>query len=110
MLCHFLSHISLLYSVRLTDLKQIDCQIFLQHIWVYSGLTENCNVESATMVSHVQIPLHSKRRDTLLQRGKGSWEGLVNKEFLVFHCLAPSQEREVLKYFFSAGFCYCHRM
>ena len=70
MLCHFLSHISVPYSVRLTDLKQIDCQIFLQHIWVYSGLTENCNLQSATMVSHVQIPLHSKRSDMLLQRGE----------------------------------------
>ena len=60
MLCHFLSHISLLYSVRLTDLKQIDFQIFLQHIWVYSGLTENCNLESATMVSHVQIALTAR--------------------------------------------------
>ena len=46
------------------DLKQIDCQLFLQPEWVYSGSAENCNLGSATTVSHAQVP-HGKRRRTL---------------------------------------------
>ena len=38
------------------DLKQIDCQLFLQQKWVYSVSAKNCSSRSATMVSHVQIP------------------------------------------------------
>ena len=52
------------------DLKQIDCQLFLQQKWVQSELAENCNLRSATMVSHVQVP--SWQEENTFQREKGS--------------------------------------
>ena len=42
--------------VVFVDLKQIDCQMYLQQKWVYLGSAENCNSGSATRVSHVQAP------------------------------------------------------
>ena len=38
------------------DLKQIECQIFLQQRWVYLASSESCNSGSVPMVSHVQFP------------------------------------------------------
>lgn len=43
--------------------------------WVYLGTKRNCNLEHETMVGHVQV--HQNKEEDLLQRGKGSWKGLV---------------------------------
>ena len=56
------------------DLKQIDCQIFLQERWIYSGSAENCNLGSATMVSFRQVPAQQGEENSFIE-GKGSWEG-----------------------------------
>lgn len=39
-----------------TDLKQMDCLIFLLQKWIYLGLAKNCNIGSATTASHMQVP------------------------------------------------------
>ena len=52
------------------DVKQVDCQLFLQQRWVYSGSTENCNSESATMESYVQIPPQQGKENTLERERK----------------------------------------
>ena len=47
------------------ELKQIDCQIFLQQRLVYLGSAENCSSGSATMMSHVLVPIwqvHQKQQ------------------------------------------------
>ena len=36
------------------DLKQIDDQMYPHTRWVYSGRTEDCNLASAIMLSHVK--------------------------------------------------------
>ena len=77
------------YKVFL-DLKQIDWQIFLRQMWVYSGSAENCNLGSATMGSHMQVPT----QNMFIEQGRKLGEGaVVNKEFMAFHCLSSCQER-----------------
>ena len=44
------------------DLKQIDCQMFLQQRCFYLGSVENYNLRSANMASHVQIPTWQGRK------------------------------------------------
>ena len=39
-----------------TDLKQTDCQIFIQQKWICLGSVENCNSRCATMESLMQVP------------------------------------------------------
>lgn len=53
---------------ELYDLKQIDCQIFIQQNQVYLPSGENCNSESESMVSHEQV-LHMTREECFY-RGK----------------------------------------
>lgn len=52
------------------NLKQVDCQVFLQQRWIYSGSAENCSSESATMVSHMQVPYCKGQRKLLQRWGK----------------------------------------
>ena len=52
------------------DLKQIDCQLFLQQRWVYSGSAENCNLGSATMVSQGQVPTCQEKESTFIEGGR----------------------------------------
>ena len=81
------------YSLlRFVDLKQIDCQIFLQQRGVYSELAENCNSRSTNVGSHVQVPAW-QGEDTLPGR-KGSWEG-SSQESTAFPWLSPCQERSL---------------
>ena len=44
------------------DLKQTDCRISLQQRWVYSGSVQNCNLGSATMGIHVQVPQKNEKK------------------------------------------------
>ena len=74
------------------DLKQTECQIFLQQRWVYSGAAGNSNSGSKTMVSRMQVS-HNKGMRTLLQKGKGSWEGFSKQSWWLFYWLSPCQER-----------------
>lgn len=43
------------------DLKQIDCQSFLQQRWVYQKSAEICSSGSATKRSHVQVPMWCRK-------------------------------------------------
>ena len=40
-------------AILVVDLKQTDCQIFLQQRWVYLGSAKNYTSESATIASHL---------------------------------------------------------
>ena len=57
------------------DLKQMNYQLFLKQKWVYSGSAKYCNLGSATMANHMQVPPNRERR-ILLQRGKRKLGGL----------------------------------
>ena len=59
-------------AFRNVDLKQIDCQLFLQQKCVYSQSTKTCNLGSVTMASHTSsMPLEDSYRE-----GKRKLEGL----------------------------------
>ena len=68
---------TLFSSIRSIDLKQIDCQLFLQQNLLYSGSLENYSWGTCNHVSQAQLLFlfffFFKNR-ILLQRGKGSWE------------------------------------
>ena len=53
--------------VFFVDLKQTNCQMFLQERWVYSRSKVTCNSGSPTMTSHVQVPGGQGRRMFLRQ-------------------------------------------
>lgn len=55
------------------NLKQRDCQLFLQQKWAYQAPVKNCNSVLQPWGATVQVPQNEKRR-TVLKRGKGSWE------------------------------------
>ena len=75
----------------IVDLKQIDCQIFLQQKWICSGSAENCNLGCATMMSHVQVSTW-QGKETVFTGRKRKLEG-YSKLSLAFHWLSPYQER-----------------
>ena len=52
----------------------------------FSGSSENCNSESATMLSHVQVPSKMQRRT--LGEGRGSWESYSRQESMTFSQLS----------------------
>ena len=84
-------------------LKPVDCQIFLQQRWVYSGSTENCNSGSATVARHIQF-LHGKGRRIFIER-KWKVGGPVNTESMAFLWLTLYQERRVV-FLLPVVFCY----
>lgn len=57
------------------DLKQIDCQIFLQQKWVYSGSAENHSLGSATVASFRRVPAQ-QGEESYFYRGKRKLGGL----------------------------------
>ena len=63
----------------LVDLKQTDCQLFLQQRWVYSGSIENCSLWSAIMVSHAQVPQTARERECFYRKEKGVGRAIINK-------------------------------
>ena len=73
------------------DLKQMNCQLFLQQRWVYSESSKNCNSRLATKANQVQVPTW-QRKELLLQKGRGSWKS-CSKQHVAFHWLSPYQER-----------------
>lgn len=74
------------------DLKQTNCQVFLQQRRIYSGSAKNCNWGPTNVMSHVQVPTQ-QGKEKLLQRGKGSWGPRVIEEPMASHWLSPHQER-----------------
>lgn len=63
----------------LAGLKQTDWQMFLQQRWVYSGSAENGNLWSATMVSHMLVPVQQGKEDIFNREEKGIGTARVNK-------------------------------
>ena len=57
------------------DLKQVDCQLFLQQKWVYTGSTKNCNSGPATMASHMQVRAQQREAKSF-KEGKRKLGGL----------------------------------
>lgn len=53
----------------------------------------NCNLESAALAIHLQVPLQKWREHYYRAEGKGRWTGVVNKELTTFHWLNPHLER-----------------
>ena len=51
------------------DLKQIDCQIFLQQRWVYLRSAETCHLGSIIMMRHLQIPA-GQGKENVFAKGK----------------------------------------
>ena len=93
--------------LTVVDLKQIDCQIFLQPRWIYSGSPENCSLGSATVGSHMQVP-EGEGRNTFIEGEKEAGRATVNKEFKAFHWLSPCQERRGV-ILLPLGLRYYHR-
>ena len=71
-----------------------DCQICFQQRWISLESAENCNLGSATMMSHVQVP-RGKEGRTLIQRGKGIGRAMVKKESMDFQWLSLCLKRRV---------------
>ena len=57
------------------DLKQIDCQIFLQQRWAHFRSAENYSPGAAIMVSHVQVLAKQVKEDPFIE-GKRKPGGL----------------------------------
>ena len=70
------------------DLKQIDCWELLQQ---KDGFIQDQQRNATGSLQPMEVP----ERGPLLQKGKGSWEDLANKESVAFHWLNPRQERRV---------------
>ena len=51
------------------DLKQINCQLFLQQKWVYSSSAKNCSSESATIANRMQV-LSKNGKENSFIKGK----------------------------------------
>ena len=62
------------------DLKQRECQIFLQQRWVYLESSESCDSGSVPMVSHVQLP--RRRGKGPSKAGKRKLAGLCSAKSL----------------------------
>ena len=60
------------------DPKQIDCQIFLPQRWVNLGSAENCNLGSATMVSHREVPKQQGKENSYKEE-KEVGRAIVNR-------------------------------
>ena len=52
------------------DLKQIDCQIFIQQRRVYWESAENCNSGSAIMASYMHIPTCQRKQRIFIERNR----------------------------------------
>ena len=75
---HFLDNIWCgvsFHIVACVDLKQIDCQLFLQQRRIYLGSAENCHLGSASMVSQMQVPALQGKENTFIE-GKRKLGGL----------------------------------
>ena len=79
---------------RLTDISPA-----MMRSPAYLRLAENCNSQSATMVSHLPSPPTAREGDCFLdRRGSWEWEGYrgkkkKKKEFMALCWLNPCQER-----------------
>ena len=62
------------------DLKQRECQIFLQQRWVYLESSESCDSGSVPMVSHVQLPRRQGKGPS--KAGKRKLAGLCSAKSL----------------------------
>ena len=83
-----------IYKALDIDLEQIDCQVLFQQRWGYLGSAKNCNLGSATMVSHMQF-LAREGEENSKHRGKGSWEGCSKKSpWLFIGWVLASKEEE----------------
>lgn len=71
------------FQLGFVDLKQVNCQLFLQQRWIYWG---------SVNMSHMQLLQGRGRR--MLER-KRKMGGIVNKESGTIHKLSPCQERRV---------------
>ena len=69
------------FPLRLFELKQIEWQIFLQQRWVGPG--ENCNLGSATMVSHWNSHSH-KEWEGFYREEMEDGKAIINKESMAF--------------------------
>ena len=76
------------------DLKQTDCQVFLQQRWAYQGSAENCNSGPATMVSHIQSLPEQGKENFLIERKTEIGRARVNSVSMGFHQLTLCQERK----------------
>ena len=64
-------------GIPFVDLQWIDYQVFLQQRWVYLGATENCNLRSAFLMSHMQVSTQKGNVNTFIE-GNGSGKAGVN--------------------------------
>ena len=80
--------------------------MFFQQRWVYLELAENCDLGSAAMARHMQVPMGHGKENAFIQR-KGKLGGLciINEESVTFHGLSSCQERRGT-FLLPCGFCY----
>ena len=74
------------------DLKQTNCQVFLQQRWVYSGSAENCNWGPTNVIAMCKFP-HSKGRKSFYREEKEVGGARVIEEPVASHWLSPHQEK-----------------
>lgn len=63
------------------DLKQMNCQLFLQQRWVYSESSKNCNSRLATKANQVQVPT-GKERNCFYRKEEEVGRAVVNSTWL----------------------------
>lgn len=91
------------------DQKQMCFQIFLQQRWVSLGLAENCNLGSATLASHLQVPSTREQENSRCKVGDcckqcpwlfTGWI-IIRKEGETFpYCLAPPSTQDSESFIF----------
>ena len=80
--------------LRSVDLKQIDCQIFLQQRWLYLRSAENCNSVSATIASHMQVLTWQGKRNTFCREEKKIGRALIKSLWLFIGWVLTRREEE----------------
>ena len=80
-----------LLRVTSVDAKQVDSQLFLSKSGFNLALAQNCSLGSATMQSHVQVPIQGGKETTFI-KGQRKLRARGNSESMAFHWLSPFQE------------------
>lgn len=80
-----------LLRVTSVDLKQVDSQLFPSKDEFNLALAQNCSLGSATMESHVQIPIEGGKETAFIEERR-KLRARGNSESMAFDWLSPCQE------------------
>ena len=90
-------------TVNMLTQKQIDCQMFLCLRWVFPGSADNCDLESAVLMSPMQIPPQRGEKHAFIKR-KRELGGLQwTKSWWLFIGWVFAREEGVSLFFLSSS-------